>query len=162
MNANAYTATHDPLTRLPNQFLFLDRLKQTLAISERNTNLFALLLLIPENFARMHQLHEPAFCDQLVIRLAERLQLAFREPDTICRRPDNAFLILMPQIDSQQALTKLMHRLQKTLAEPFEIDAHSVHMSFSLGKAIYPYDGTTAELLMQQVEADAESNRLSA
>jgi diguanylate cyclase (GGDEF)-like protein len=162
MNANAYTATHDPLTRLPNEFLFLDRLNQTLAISERNTNLFALLLLIPDNLNKILQLHEPAFCDQLVIRLAERLQLAFREPDTISRRQDSSFLILMPQIDSQQALTKLIHRVRKTLAEPFEIDAHGVHMSFSLGKAVYPYDGTTSVLLMEQVEADAQASQLSA
>jgi hypothetical protein len=52
--------------------------------------------------------------------------------------------------------------VRKTLAEPFEIDAHGVHMSFSLGKAVYPYDGTTSVLLMEQVEADAQASQLSA
>ncbi len=162
MNANAYTATHDPLTRLPNEFLFLDRLNQALAISERNTNLFALLLLIPDNPSKIiHQQHEPAFCDQLVMRLTERLLLAFREQDTISRRQDGSFLILTPQIDSQQVLTKLIHRLLETLAEPFQIDTHRLHMSFSLGKAVYPYDGNTSVLLMEQVEADARASQLS-
>lgn len=162
MNVNAYAATHDALTRLPNEFLFLDRLNQTVAISERNTNLFALLLLMPDNFSKIHQLQGQAFGDQLIVRLAERLQLTFREPDTISRREDNSFLILMPQIDSQQALTKLINRLRKNLAEPFDIDTHSVHMSFSLGKAVYPYDGTTAALLKQHVEADLQTSQLSA
>lgn len=162
MNANAYTATHDPLTRLPNEFLFLDRLNQALAISERNTNLFALLLLIPDDPGKIHQQHEQAFPEQLVMQLAERLLLAFREQDTISRRQDGSFLILMPQIDSQQALTKLIHRLLETLAEPFQIDDHALHMSFSLGKAVYPYDGNTAVLLMEQVEADARASQLSA
>lgn len=159
MNANAYSATHDALTRLPNEYLFQDRLNQTVAISERSTNLFGLLLLIPDNLTRIHQLQGASFCDQLIVQMAERLQHAFREPDTICRRQDNAFLILMPQIDSQQALAKLIHRLRKTLAEPFDIDAHSIHMSFSLGRAIYPYDGTTAESLIRHVEADVENSQ---
>lgn len=161
MNANAYTATHDPLTRLPNEFLLLDRLNQALAISERNTNLFALLLLIPDNLNKIHQLHEPAFCDQLVMQLTECLLLAFREQDTISRRQDGSFLILIPQIDSQQVLTKLIHRLLVTLAESFQIDAHRIHMSFSLGKTVYPYDGNTSVLLMEQVEADAQASQLS-
>ena len=153
MNTNAYTATHDALTSLPNEYLFLDRLNQALAIAERGTNIFALLMVLPDNYTRLEQLHGQAFGDQLILQIAERMQVTLREPDTVTRRENNTFLILIPQIEDQQALTKLVLRLNKALAEPFQIDSYTIHMSFSLGKAVYPYDGVNADLLMQHVEA---------
>jgi diguanylate cyclase (GGDEF)-like protein len=154
MTANAYAATHDALTHLPNEYLLMDRLNQAIALSERGTNLFALLMVKPDNVSQLQQRHGQAFCDQLVITVAARLQQTFREPDTITRREDNCFIILIPQIADKQALDKLILRLKKTLSEPFDIDSHSILMNFSLGQAVYPYDGTTAELLLQHVAAD--------
>jgi len=160
MNANAYTATHDTLTHLPNEYLLMDRLNQAVALSERSTNLFALLMVMPDNVSKIQQRHGQAFCEQLIITLAARLQQTFREPDTITRSKDNSFIILIPQIVDKQALSKLIQRLTKTLSEPFEIDSHSIDMSFSLGKAVYPYDGTSAELLMQYVATDLQTTTI--
>jgi diguanylate cyclase (GGDEF)-like protein len=154
MIANAYAATHDALAHLPNEYLFLDRLNQALAQSERSTNLFALLMVKPDKLEDIAQRHGQAFCEQLIIKIAERLQQTFREPDTISRSNDNRFTILIPQIADKAALDKLILRLQKTLSEPFHIDPTSIQLSFDLGKAVYPYDGTTAEILMQQVAAE--------
>lgn len=154
MIANAYAATHDELTHLPNEYLLMDRLNQAVALSERSTNLFALLMVTPDDVSQIKQSHGLAFCDQLITTVAARLQQTFREPDTITRRKDNSFIILIPQIADKQALDKLILRLKKTLSEPFHIDSHSIQMNFSLAQAVYPYDGTTAELLLQHVAAD--------
>jgi diguanylate cyclase (GGDEF)-like protein len=154
MIANAYAATHDALTHLPNEYLFLDRLNQALAQSERSTNLFALLMVKPDKLEDIAQRHGQAFCEQLIIKIAERLQQTFREPDTISRSNDNHFTILIPQIADKAALDKLILRLQKTLSEPLQINSHSIQMNFRLGKAVYPYDGTSAEVLMEYVEAN--------
>lgn len=157
MNANAYAATHDALTHLPNEYLLMDRLNQAVALSERSTNIFALLMVKPDKLGELEQRHGLAFCEQLITTVAARLQQTFREPDTITRRKDNCFIILIPQIADKQALDKLILRLTKTLSEPFNIDSHSIQMSFRLGKAIYPYDGTSAEMLMQYVAADLKA-----
>lgn len=157
MTANAYAATHDALTHLPNEYLLMDRLHQAIALSERSTNLFALLLVKPDNLGKLQQGHGQDFCEQLIVTAATRLQQTFREPDTITRRRDDSFIILIPQIADKQALGKLIQRLTKTLSEPLHIDSHSIQINFSLGKAIYPYDGTTAELLMEYIEADLQA-----
>lgn len=154
MIANAYAATHDALTHLPNEYLLLDRLNQALAQSERSTNLFALLMVKPGKLGEIEQRHGQAFCEQLIITIAARLQQTFREPDTISRSNDNRFTILVPQIADKAALDRLILRLKKNLSEPFDIDSHSIYMNFSLGRAVYPYDGTSAELLMQYAAAD--------
>lgn len=158
MTSNAYEATHDELTHLPNEYLLMDRLNQAVALSERGTNLFALLMVKPDKLSQLEQRHGQALCDQLIITVAARLQHTFREPDTITRSKDNHFIILIPQIADKQALSKLIQRLKKTLSEPFDIDSHSILMNFSLGQAVYPYDGTTAELLLQHVATDLQSN----
>ena len=151
MIANAYEATHDELTHLPNEYLLMDRLNQAVALSERGTNLFALLMVKPDKLSQLEQRHGQALCDQLIITVAARLQHTFRSKD-------NHFIILIPQIADKQALSKLIQRLKKTLSEPFDIDSHSILMNFSLGQAVYPYDGTTAELLLQHVATDLQSN----
>jgi len=157
MTANAYAATHDALTHLPNEYLLMDRLNQAVALAERSTNLFALLLVKPDNLGQLQQGHGHAFCEQLIVTVATRLQQTFREPDTITRRRDDSFVILIPQIADKQALGKLIQRLKKALSEPLHIDSHSIQLSFSLGKAIYPYDGISDELLMQHIEADLQT-----
>lgn len=161
MIANAYAATHDALTHLPNEYLLMDRLSQALALSERSTNLFALLMVKPDKLGEIEQRHGQAFCEQLIITIAARLQQTFREPDTISRSNDNHFTILIPQIADKAALDKLILRLKKTLSEPFHIDSHSIQLSFSVGKAVYPYDGTTAEMLMQQVATELQAEKPS-
>lgn len=157
MTANAYAATHDALTRLPNEYLLMDRLNQAVALSERGTNIFALLMVRPEMLSQLEQRLGQTLVDQLIISIAARLQQTFREPDTITRRQDSHFSILIPQLADKQALGKLILRLKKTLSEPFHIDSTSIRMSFSVSQAVYPYDGTSAELLMQHVTADLQS-----
>ena len=73
MIANAYAATHDDLTHLPNEYLLMDRLKQAVALSERSTNLFALLMVMPDKLSQIQQRQGQAFCDQLIIMMAARL-----------------------------------------------------------------------------------------
>ncbi len=157
MTANAYAATHDALTHLPNEYLLMDRLNQAVALSERSTNIFALLMVKPDKLGELEQHYGQALCEQLITTVATRLQQTFREPDTITRRKDNRFIILIPQIADKQALDKLILRLTKTLSEPFHIDSHSIPMNFNLGQAIYPYDGTSASSLMQHVVANLQS-----
>lgn len=159
MIANAYAATHDALTQLPNEYLLLDRLNQALALSERSTNLFALLMVKPGKLGDIEQRHGQTFCEQLIIKIAERLQQTFREPDTISRSNDNHFTILIPQIADKTALDRLILRLKKNLSEPFHIDSHSIQPGFDLVKAVYPYDGTTAGMLMQQLAAELQAEK---
>ncbi len=153
MNTNAYTATHDALTHLPNEFLFMDRLKQIVGISERGTNLFAVLITVPDNFNKIYDDYGQDLCDKLLLQIAERLQDTVREPDTITRRKDNAFEILIPQIENPQSLTKLINRIRNAVSQPYQIASNSIHITFSLGEAIYPYDGSSAESLLQHAES---------
>lgn len=158
MNTDAYSATHDALTRLPNEFLFMDRLNQLVATSERSTNLFALLILVPDNLTRILDVEGTGFSDELIIEIAGRLKVALREPDTVTRREDNTFAILIPQIESRQALDFLITRLRKTLTESFQVRSSGVRMTFSIGKAIYPYDGTDTETLLRAAGTDLQSD----
>ena len=158
MNTNAYAATHDAITHLPNKFLFLDRLKQAIAISERSTNRFALLIVTLNNYTAIHDEHGQTFSDRLILQVAERLQETLREPDTIARGEENTFVMLLPQVESELNLTQLIWRIEKALAEPFQIDFNKIHISISIGQGTYPSDGTNALKLLQYVELQIKNS----
>jgi len=154
MKTKAHAATHDALTGLPNEYLFHDRLTQVIVTSERGTGRFALLMVAINNYAAIYDEHGQAFSDRLILRVAECLQDTLRVPDTITRRENNTFVILLPLIESQSILNQLVSRIEKELTEPLQIDTNKIHLSISIGQANYPYNGADASALLQYVESD--------
>jgi len=152
---NPYAATHDSLTGLPNEFLFFDRLNQATVIAERGTSRFALLLVVLNDYPQIEQQYGRIISRHLLVKVAERLQEILREPDTISRREDNNFMILLPQIESARSLTQLIWRIEKALSEPLQLETGNVCFNISIGQGFYPDNGATAFQLVEYVEADA-------
>jgi len=159
MKINPYAATHDELTGLPNEFLLLDRLNQAVITSERGTCRVALLIVSLNNYLTIQQEYGQEFSDRLILKVAESLQETLREPDTIARREDHAFAILLPQIESQLILTQLVSRIEKVMAKPFLIDSINIILNTSIGQGTYPYSGSDALKLLQYVESEIKKNQ---
>ncbi|HEY9052834.1 MAG TPA: diguanylate cyclase [Gammaproteobacteria bacterium] len=152
MITNAYQATHDALTDLPNDFLFLDRLSRAVATSERDTNRFALLFIVLDNYKSIHQEYGKKISDQLLLQITERLKVSLREADTLARTGDNRFAVLLTQIKNRNVITQLIRRVEKTLAETFLMDAPPLHINASIAYGIYPDNAVDAMTLIQYVE----------
>jgi len=89
-----YLATTMPLTSLPNRFLLMDRLQQTLARANRYKQPFAVLFVDLDDFKTINDTFGHDFGDLLLRFIAQRLSTSVRESDTVARLGGDEFVIL--------------------------------------------------------------------
>jgi diguanylate cyclase (GGDEF)-like protein/PAS domain S-box-containing protein len=143
-----HLAYHDALTDLPNQVLFKDRLKQAIALSRRNDQMQAVMLLNLDRFKTINDSLGYTAGDRLLQSVAERLTQCVRESDTVARFGGDEFAILLTQIPRAQDAANAARAIKETLDQAFLFDDQEVFVASSIGIAIYPTDGRdTAGLL---------------
>ena len=80
-----FQALHDPLTRLPNRALFLERVTRALGRQRREDQRVAILLLDLDDFKRINDSLGHAAGDEVLIGFAERVRSSLRSTDTVAR-----------------------------------------------------------------------------
>lgn len=136
-----HMAQHDALTDLPNRALFSDRLQHALAQARRNDERFALIFLDLDNFKPINDNYGHAVGDDLLRQVARRLQGAVRESDTVGRIGGDEFVVLMPRLTEAADAMSLAEKMRLALRQPFTVDGRELHISCSLGVAVFPEDG---------------------
>jgi diguanylate cyclase len=145
-------ALHDNLTLLPNRILLNDRLEQAIHRAERKGGEFAVLFLDLDGFKAINDMHGHHVGDLLLKKVSHRLLEVKREADTAARLGGDEFVLLM-EPDSPENSAVLAQRLIETIEQPYHEAGIALHVSASIGIAIYPHDGKTGHELM--VNADA-------
>ncbi len=170
-------AFYDSLTGLPNRVLFKERLGQALLRQRRAVKHTAVLFLDIDDFKRINDTLGHQAGDELLKAASERLHQCLRQSDTLSREDphDEApfvarlggdeFTILLGDVPRPEDAATVARRMLATLAEPFRLLAHEVHMSASIGIAVSPTDGKTidelvrnADTAMYQVKSDGKSS----
>ncbi|HEU4869392.1 MAG TPA: EAL domain-containing protein [Pyrinomonadaceae bacterium] len=143
-----HLAYHDALTDLPNQVLFKDRLKQAIALSRRNDQLQAVLLLNLDRFKTINDSLGYTAGDRLLQSVAQRLTSCVRESDTVARFGGDEFAILLTQIPRAQDAANVARAIKQALDQAFLFEDQEIFVSSSIGISLYPNDGRdTAGLL---------------
>ncbi|HKP82660.1 MAG TPA: EAL domain-containing protein [Pyrinomonadaceae bacterium] len=144
----SHLAYHDALTDLPNQVLFKDRLKQAIALSRRNDQMQAVLLLNVDRFKTINDSLGYTAGDRLLQSVAQRLTSCVRESDTVARFGGDEFAILLTQIPRPQDAANAARAIKQSLDQAFLFEDQEIFVSSSIGISIYPNDGRdTAGLL---------------
>nr|WP_231940641.1 EAL domain-containing protein [Acidovorax sp. RAC01] len=154
INSLAY---YDPLTRLPNRRLLMDRLHQALAASARHQRSGALLLLDLDNFKTLNETRGHEQGDNLLLQVAERLRGCVHEDDTVSRQGGDEFVVVLEDLgdDPQQAADRteeVGQRILKTLRQPYLLDGETHHSSLSMGAAIFSGTQETADELLKRAD----------
>ena len=143
-----HLAYHDALTDLPNQVLFKDRLKQAIALSHRNDQMQAVLLLNLDRFKTINDSLGYTSGDRLLQSVAQRLMSCVRESDTVARFGGDEFALLLTQIPRAQDAANVARAIKQSLDQAFIFDDQEIFVSTSIGISVYPQDGRdTAGLL---------------
>ena len=147
-----HLAYHDALTGLPNRSLLQDRFQQALSQAERHHRPLALLLLDLDEFKCVNDRLGHSSGDLLLQAVAERLGAVVRAADTACRYGGDEFAILLPELDHPGMVSAVTAKIRLRLGEPYIIDGYRIHMTVSVGTAVYPADGQTCDELMNRAD----------
>ena len=145
-----HQATHDPLTGLPNRALFEARLEQAIQAGRTRQERFALLYLDCDRFKQINDNLGHAIGDEVLIALARRVQHQLRPMDLVCRLGGDEFVILLSPVHQESEVREVMMRIQQAMTTPVVMsDGHHLQIGVSVGSALYPEQGGTAEALLQ-------------
>jgi diguanylate cyclase (GGDEF)-like protein/PAS domain S-box-containing protein len=145
-----YQAVHDPLTSLPNRVLFLDRLGQALTRSGAQV---AVVLLDIDNFKLVNDSLGHGAGDELLIKIAPRLQTALRPGDTIARLGGDEFLVLLDRIPDERSAARVAERIVAAFEAPFQLSAGEHFAKASLGISISSAEGSLPAGLIRDADA---------
>ncbi|MGB6304499.1 MAG: GGDEF domain-containing protein, partial [Acidobacteriaceae bacterium] len=149
-----HLALHDPLTGLPNRRLLADRLTNMLERAERNHTRAAILVVDLDGFKQINDTHGHAVGDEFLREVALRLGKVVRRADTLARSGGDEFTVLVSDILQPNGAKILSQKLQMELDRPIEVRHLQLRVSGSIGVAVYPEDGETAESLCARADAD--------
>jgi len=143
---------YDPLTNLASRRLFTDRFDQSLRRAKRQKSTIALLFLDLDRFKHVNDTLGHSAGDTLLQKAAQRIMKSLRQADTAARFGGDEFAVLLPDVDSLHQVQHVAERILHELSTPFMLLANEIHISASIGIALYPDDGTTAEPLLRKAD----------
>jgi len=147
-----HQATHDALTGLPNVTLLRDRLGQALAVAQRHLRGLAVLFLDLDHFKNVNDSLGHACGDALLVDIGRRLAGSLRESDTVARQGGDEFVILLADLSEESQTAMIVEKLLAALAAPCHVGGRDLHVTASIGIAVFPRDGESAETLLRKAD----------
>ena len=141
-----HQALHDVLTGLPNRALFVDRLEQALARSERTDGLVAVIFLDLDRFKTINDSLGHEAGDRVLVEVAARLHDVVRPSDTLARFGGDEYTVLCEPTSAYQGLA-IADRLAVALSRPIESGGHEVFLTASVGIAFGRHGDHPADLI---------------
>ncbi|MBF7143215.1 MULTISPECIES: putative bifunctional diguanylate cyclase/phosphodiesterase [Pseudomonas] len=138
----AHNALHDHLTGLPNRALAMERLGSAIA-AERPA---AVLSLTLDNLAALTTNGGTGFAENLLRSVGPTLEPVLRPGDTLAHLIGGEYLLVLEAVDAQRAVA-VADRLQQALLKARRLDGHDFSLDASIGIAVFPDDGSSADVL---------------
>lgn len=152
-----FLALYDPLTRLPNRRLLLDRLQQALSGHQRGRYNVALLFLDLDNFKNLNDTLGHVYGDRLLQQVARRLAACVRDSDTVARFGGDEFAIVLGNLDVDEVqatrmATEVGHKILQAVAQPYHLDEHQRYLTASIGVTLFDAADDSSDDLMKRVD----------
>lgn len=141
-------AREDALTGLPNRRSIDELLGQSLIDQRRSKERFAVIMIDINDFKQVNDNFGHSAGDFLLREVADRLQSAIRESDFAGRLGGDEFVVLARYIDTAQSLEQFIDRIRSHLNGPLTMPSGVYHVEVSVGAALCPDDGATADQLL--------------
>lgn len=143
---------HDPLTGLPNRALFEQALDHGLIQAKRHGWGLAILFIDIDQFKSINDSYGHDVGDKVLLMVADRLQSLIRKEDTACRWGGDEFVCLLLEIKQEASVNRLAEKIVSRLAEACEFNGTVFSIIVSIGIALYPSDGETADSLFKNAD----------
>ena len=148
-----HLALHDSLTSLPNRRFFRKRVEHALGHAEPQRQALAVLHLDLDGFKPINDTHGHDAADELLRIVAMRLARAVRAEDVVSRLGGDQFACLLEGLPTREQLSHLACKLFDAVSAPLKIGDLKLTVRPSIGIAMCPADGATAEALLRSADA---------
>jgi diguanylate cyclase (GGDEF)-like protein/PAS domain S-box-containing protein len=150
-------AFYDPLTRLPNRRLFLDRLHAALNAAQRHRRHGALLFIDMDRFKVLNDTLGHEYGDMMLIEVAARITSCVRGVDTVARLGGDEFVVLVEGIaavedDASRHAAVVGEKIRAALAAPYLLRQHVHHSSPSIGITLFQGADRSMDELLQHAD----------
>jgi diguanylate cyclase (GGDEF)-like protein/PAS domain S-box-containing protein len=145
-------ANYDSLTGLPNRALLLDRIERGLEHARRNEKNMAVFFIDLDKFKQVNDSLGHNAGDELLVIIAKRLEDKLRKEDTVARLGGDEFVIMIEDVTSAETISTLVNEISDIIDIPVTLSSQTVSVSSSIGIAMYPGDGLSAEDLLKNAD----------
>ncbi len=142
-------AFYDTLTQLPNRHYFYDYLKRTLARNKSTKEPFALFFIDLDEFKTINDTLGHDFGDELLVKVGSRLRSCTRVDDFIARISGDEFVVILKGELDEHKIAEIANNIIHSVSLPYTFSDSQTFISCSLGIALYPQDGETANTLIK-------------
>lgn len=154
--ASRNAAFHDLLTGLPNRALFNDRLEHGLAQAKRHDRSLAVMFVDLDGFKKINDTYGHDAGDDVLKTIAIRLTANTRDDDTVSRHGGDEFLYLLTEVGNVEDVKAIAEKIIASIQMPLQMTVDGVKVdasiSASIGIALFPKDGSTAQDLIKQAD----------
>lgn len=147
-----YLAYYDHLTGLPNRSLAMDRLSQAILFAQRARRPLAVMFLDIDNFKIVNDTVGHTQGDELLSDVGRRLKESVRAVDTIARVGGDEFIIIVQDLEDENAVHDIANRILNSFKMPFALKDIEHYVTASIGIALYPADGSDADTLINNAD----------
>ncbi len=148
-----HLATHDSLTGLPNRVLLEDRVAQAIAHATRDGHIFAVAVFDLDRFKVVNDSFGHRAGDELLRHSAQCIQGVARNIDTVVRLGGDEFVMIIDRLTAAADAAAVAKRAVEALQRTVHVEGVDLHVSASVGVAMFPQDGATVDILIARADA---------
>jgi diguanylate cyclase (GGDEF)-like protein len=148
----SHLARYDELTALPNRLNFRDEIEHLLGVPHDAVQLSALLFVDLDQFKQVNDTLGHPCGDELLCAVADRLREMLRPEDFVARFGGDEFVVFQQNIKSNEDAASLARRIVDRLSERYQIGNHLVEIGASVGIAMTPPSGISADTLLKNAD----------
>ncbi|HZS93760.1 MAG TPA: EAL domain-containing protein [Chloroflexota bacterium] len=146
-----HQALHDSLTGLPNRTVLSDRLDHAMLAARHTDDSVALVVLDLNRFKHINDSLGHDAGDRLLQEAAARLRSSLRQTDTVARFGGDEFAVVMPGL-SRRHVEQTVGKILTALHTPLNIREHQIDIDASIGIALFPEHGDSADVLLRHAD----------
>ncbi|MGD2113687.1 MAG: EAL domain-containing protein [Acidobacteriota bacterium] len=147
-----HLAHHDPLTGLPNRFLFWELLRKELAHARQEKSLVAVALFDIDHFKDFNDRFGEEFGDELLSEVSRKVSAIVRDEDTLARLGGDRWALVIPKGRRADNVMLVVRRVFEEFGEPLPVEQDRIRLSLSMGISIFPEDGSAPGELVRNAE----------
>lgn len=148
----SWHAKHDGLTGLHNRAMLSEQLTHAIFNSQQHGHLLAVCILDLDHFQTINEQHGTRIGDRLLKEVALRLKALVTPADAVARLGGDEFGLLLGQQTDAAAVEQRLSALRSALSQPYAIDHLDVHLTVSIGVALFPQDHANPDTLLRHAD----------